>query len=1504
MKIIKRIPVLLILLLCHQAHSDCPKLRDSDGNFSSNPYWISCTGNDFTLIIEPDQKVGKYSIDWGDGSPITTGDSIVPPNTVEHTYSATVDTFVVDFTEVDSGCTVQGVVVMEEEVNASIQIPSGTSVKQCAPATMEFINSSTNVSETTEFTWDFGDGSPLLNFDHTNAGDTVSHTYQPNTVDCKTAVTLKAENYCTTSPTTATFDPVKVFDKDEAAIKASEELLCYPDTAVHYGNNTDKNCVDEGNTAQRYEKWNFGDYWGKGSDSIIDWKPYDPPSRSGYTIEYPGKGTYTVTMMDSNMCGIDTAKKTIEIKDPPTSNFSADEDTVCIGDTITFTNNSSGGANSFNWNYGDGTGWTTTDSTPQTHTYSDSGDYTVTMVANIANGSPSCSDTSTKNIHILPSPVADFIPDTTRGCNSLQVTYNDTSKRAVAWDWDFGNGNTSSVEDPPTQSYNDTGIYEVSLKVTASNSCTNSKDSSIRVFDEPIASFIPDTGCKGQAVDFVNQSTSDSNDVITQWTWDFEDGDSSSQENPSHTFNDTGTYNVDMHIMTSGGCTDKDSMDVEISPSAISSFSVDKNSGCTPLNINFTNNSTDATSYEWSFGDGVISTQTNPSHEYTNNSNSDTTYTVELIAKPNKGCIDTSTKGITVSPAIEAKFTHDGGDDCAPMTVNFNNQSSGGASFDWDFGDGNGSTDSDPTHTYQNNTQFIEVNTVTFIVTSSNGCKDTTTDDISVYPEPNYDFSADPTSGCSELEVSFTSEIGAVSYDWDFDDGDTSDAANPTHIFTNNTTNDKNFNVQMVATSAFDCKDTATHTVTVKPKPNAQFKLDTSQGCPDLTVSINNLSTGASNFELDYGNGNSSTNSSGQHSHTYQNSSTSNSESYNLQLIAISSDGCKDTTEQAVNVFHDVKADFTTSETQGCTPLDVDFTDQSQGSDSYSWDFDDGNTDAAPSPGHTFNNPTNSTKNYNVELTVTSNDGCTDNKSKSITVYPEVTAQFNPDTTKGCHPVNVTFTNNSVNADKYDWDYDDGESSNTTVSTHEHTFTNTGNADSVYNVKLLAESNQGCKDSAFNQIRVYPDPVVKIVSDTEGCTPLEIAFNQQSSNVDSYFWDFDDSTTSNSSSPTHIFTNSGSLDSTYNVMLEGTSSKGCTDTAFKNILVHPLPVADFTATPLSQMYPNSVVNVTNNNNTGSWSYVWDWDDGKYDSTATPGSHDYSTWGDYTIRLTVFNQFCSDTKEQDITIIPPDPIAAFSGAKKGCKPLSVKFFNESEWETSYKWEFGDGSTSSIENPVHTYSAPGIYDVKLKVKGPGGKDSVTKEEAVTVSNRANAQFSFDPELVFVPNQKVEFFNFSRNANNFQWFFGDSSGSDEVEPEHFYQKTGLYTVALIANNEHNCPDTMVQKSAITAQADGNIEFPDAFTPLKVKVDGHYDPEAINNNIFHPVHDGVDKYHLTIYNRWGELVFESFDVNFGWNGFYKGKPAQQDVYVWKVEGRFLDGREFRKKGEVTLLR
>jgi gliding motility-associated-like protein len=189
---------------------------------------------------------------------------------------------------------------------------------------------------------------------------------------------------------------------------------------------------------------------------------------------------------------------------------------------------------------------------------------------------------------------------------------------------------------------------------------------------------------------------------------------------------------------------------------------------------------------------------------------------------------------------------------------------------------------------------------------------------------------------------------------------------------------------------------------------------------------------------------------------------------------------------------------------------------------------------------------------------------------------------------------------------------------------------------------------------------------------------------------------------------------------------------------------------------------------------------------------------------------------------------------------------------------------------------------------------------------VFSKPNAFFIADPSIVFIPNTALVCTNqSSSDANSFYWDFGDGQNSTSKNPTHYYQTEGYYQIYLIATNSSNCKDTFNLPYPIRANLDSEIDVPNAFSPNPNGSNGGtFSSSDMNNDVFHPVIRGVDKYELTIFSRWGELLFVSKDLTIGWDGYYKGKLCTQDVYVWKIKATTIDNKKIDKTGDLLLLR
>ncbi|HZJ74228.1 MAG TPA: PKD domain-containing protein, partial [Perlabentimonas sp.] len=302
---------------------------------------------------------------------------------------------------------------------------------------------------------------------------------------------------------------------------------------------------------------------------------------------------------------------------------------------------------------------------------------------------------------------------------------------------------------------------------------------------------------------------------------------------------------------------------------------------------------------------------------------------------------------------------------------------------------------------------------------------------------------------------------------------------------------------------------------------------------------------------------------------------------------------------------------------------------------------------------------------------------------------------------------------------------------------------------------------------------------------------------------------------------------------------------------------------------------------------------------------------------YEVTLAISNEKCADTLSQKFTILPPEPISLFSANEyRACSPLEVNFYNESlfyltdEDATAFEWRI-DGEEepfSTAFEPRWTFTEPGYYNVQLTVYGDGGEKHSYR--TFRVYENPKASFEAMPERVTLPNARVHFYNFSERADSCIWVFGDNSfESNDWDPVHTYTEMGEYRVTLTAfslnDDGTECVDIYSKFPAVWVLGSGRIRFPNAFVPSKLGSNGGvYDAIDYKNEVFHPVSEGVMEYRLQIFNRWGEQIFESNDINIGWDGYYKGKLASQGVYVWRAVGRFANGDMFDKRGNVTLLR
>ncbi len=1058
------------------------------------------------------------------------------------------------------------------------------------------------------------------------------------------------------------------------------------------------------------------------------------------------------------------------------ANFSTPDTSGCNPLVATFQDQSTGNPVSWRWTLGNGS--ISTLQNPSA-TYFTPGVYSVKLVITNAAGLKD-SLTKTQYITVNDKPVVNFTVNKRTGCFPLQVQFTDlssvTNGTITKWLWDFGDGFTSTLQNPG-HTYTAQGVYTVTLFATSNNGCVNTeiKNNYITISDGVIAgfTFTPPLGCtQQQTISFQNTSTGTG---ILTYQWSFGDGNTSTLTNPVHTYSTSGSFTVSLIVINSSGCRDTLTRPNVITVgSRVPDFSFIDNV-CTGSPANFLNTSTPLPlSSAWQFGDGTTSAQMNPVKVY----NAPGTFMVRLI-NSYSACKDTVVKSISILPKPTAAFTGIPIVSCqAPLTVSFTNNSLNSNRVEWIFGDGSGSSATDPTHTYTANGSY----TVTLIATGSNGCTDTLVKSNYIQiQEPIVDFSSPPDSGCAPLVVSFipnvTSVDPVVSYLWNFGDGNTSTQSNPTHTYPVGV-----YTVQLIITTAGGCTDTVTKPASViaAEKPTANLVASPLEACAKIPINFTDLSTGMINFwHWDFGDG--STSNDQNPIHNYDDTGR-----FTITLI-VGNSNCFDTIvfPNYIHILPPIARFITDPDC--LNKYYRSFTDNSIGADQWFWDFGDGNTSTVQNPVHTYS----ATGTYIVVLRVINNvTGCDHERSQDVIISDE-RADFTANQTLACKNVAVEFTadtsstvNNIVN---FQWDFGDGSQGSGEIV--QHSYSSSGN----YSVRLIIMDINGCTDTIVkDQYMRINGPAADFSPAVAGiCSSSSVVFTDQSvtdgiNAIETWFWDFGDGSSQLFTSPpfAHTYNTSG----TYTVTLIVTDASGCTDSITKpNVLLVSTPMASFSSSD-SVSCPGSTVSFLNTSTGPGLSYLWDFGDGMQSNLQNPG-HIYTNEGLYTVRLTIRDQYsCVSTITKPQRIITPFSGFSVNDSIASCPPLLVNFTNISTNLQSFNWDFGDGSSSSALNPSHLYTTPGAFVVTLSITTNGG--CTASSTKTIIIKGPSGSFNYLPLNGCVPFTATFRAN-TLNRSSFVWDFADGTtlATTDSVVTHTYIQTGNYVPKMILKNVEGC-------------------------------------------------------------------------------------------------------------------
>lgn len=825
-----------------------------------------------------------------------------------------------------------------------------------------------------------------------------------------------------------------------------------------------------------------------------------------------------------------------------TNSAQQEKNSICLGQAAKFEGEAEYKVSQWIWDYGDGTRDT---AQKVQHIYKDTGDYIVTMYSyKVLFDGCSTYDSTEMEVRVNGTPEADF--GMSLLCEKGTVNFTDSSKapggeNILVRQWKFHDNSTKYAANS-SYYYDTSGQFDVWFIVKTEAQCIDTMHKVITINPLPIADFEVDDVCYIDTSKFKDLSSVRTGS-IDSYKWYFGDGDSSAVSSPSHFYKDSGSFVAQLIVTTDSGCTalHKDTL------LKYPKFTIDftYKDTCAGLSVDFKNTSVSEglslSNFLWKFPGSVEYTTRDVQHQFSNPG----TYDVWLIGKQDTVCVDSVMKTVTSDPNITADFTISS--NCLVDTITFISKSTvGSGTIDqniWDLDDGF----SAGTDTAKAKYTSKGVKDIRLISISDKGCADTAYKSITLLDPKISSFNLPVI--CQNNDGNITANIAldgdsVVTWDW-FANGSTS--SSDTLKFNSSQTG--RFEVTLDVVTKNNCALSHVDSVDVWTVPKALFTVD--PVCLGADLKPNNQSSiengeNISNYSWYLNNNLASTNEN-------PTIATTKVGMNDVRLIVTSPKGCNDAMLLSVEVYPLPVATFTYSDTcfGEITTFNSTSTVTSGSISSHNWTYNDMNTGSGSTTDRDFPTPGE----YSVKLLVVTDKGCEDSLTKSFSIMPLPTMDLTADQTSGCQPFRPEFANNSTIAsgviNQFTWDFGDG-SARTTGTNPGHLYNTPG----MYTVRLIAESNAGCKDSVdlTSQVEVLAKPVAAFSFTPEEPSLLhpEVSLlNESSSDAATFEWTISDGASYTTRDVQHKFPQAGD----YVANLIARSANGCSDTTEKQIHV-------------------------------------------------------------------------------------------------------------------------------------------------------------------------------------------------------------------------------------------------------------------------------------------------------------------------------------------------------------
>lgn len=1491
---------IFVFVLFRTVFAQCPDPYLMDQSLtrpSKNPTYInkiesSADQDWFNLQIYSPYDVFNYTIDFGDGH-IETGGLWQAGTPVNHLYP--IGKFQLKLSESKNGCTRSIIAtVINDRKPGATAIPPTVNASGCTPHSLTFVNQSTNVSPFTRFIWDWGDGTKEVK-DASSVGQPITHTFIKGKGGCNKRVTLTAVSLCDSS--FSIFGPYDFWDVDNTSVKASSVFICGGDIVSFY-DSTKYNC----NSSPRYIQWDFTKAGGEKSA----WLPATPQNKIQRSFINGNIGDkFSVTLSDSNICGVKTSSIDVTLMNAPKAIITSSNNTVCVATTIKFSNLSTGGANLFHYDFGDGKGWKTyNDKRDINYIYNQAGSFTVRLVAEIK-GAPQCADTTSLVINVLSSPDPSFELSRREGCGQMQVHINNKSEFANEWKWYLNNALISEAKFPEPLTFENTGVYEIRLKTKSVAGCERERSTTVSLFPEVITNGLIDSACVGFPVKLA---------------------DASSLINPAsgtgsllrEQFDSLAINFAYTPIASLSGVAENSNM--------ISLFESKNNAGTNFItrisgyihapvsgNYNFWI-AADTTAELW------LSTDDNPSNvrriAFLSAGSNERQWERFATQKSSTIKLEKDKKYFVQVVHFKAEVKTDlvsvgwvipGGIHNRPISGQYLSPYMEGHkinSWEWSINEGEQIyKDSNFTVTFANpGVQKIELSS------GSGKCLNRREYTITAKPSPIARFDFIDTAGCSPLNIKVVNS-GSIFHNATITFGDGSSAVNfnpstdtISHRLVNNSGAIRRFKVKIEVRNTEGCTDSLIRFITVYPGPEADFSISyPSSLCSPLNLIISNTSKGGNKFLWQLNSNQAFENNFNSFSYNFVNKSGT-VKTDTLWLKAFVNNSCYTEMYKLITVLPEGGVEII-SDSAVCHNQTGLFS-TSAPVISAQWTFDQNTKSNNLIATATFTNNENAASIKRIRLDYTSVFGCVNTSYRDILVHPKPVSDFMVSEFSGCSPLNVSLEAFNKKGSEYIWNLNSSRSISKDPTANVYVHNKTDHTSEIP-VTLVVSSDNGCKDSTTKHLTIYPTTTSKInQSAFEGCSPFSVNFSTESKAGIKHLWDVGEEKYHEGSATEYKFQTDE--DKNFQVKLFTVNNHGCIDTIYTEVnvkgMVRPAIVMD-----RDRIQPGETVVFHNETEIKSGMLLWEFGNGKAEVSNEIVTNQYELSGIYDVKLTVVNNTCADSTKAKVYVANGSAIAEFSGGGSGCGSLTVRFKNNSQNAIRYIWDFGDGETlevNSRSDVVHTYTnrsgSKQEYNVTLTAIGIHGDGIKTVQSAVILHSFPKLSFYPASSVVYVPGE-ISFVNQSRNVAIVSWDFGDGNKSDQMNPKNFYKDPGLYTVTLIGKSKEGCSDTLVLNGVLEGKQKGRIILPNAFTPSLYPSESS---EGLNDYFLPAYHNGVTGFHMMIFNKWGELLFESNDINKGWDGHYKGQLCPEDVYVYRVKVKYFDGTDQILTGDLTLLK